>query len=200
MEKENKKGIGTSDIKKAIKSDTFRTKVLPVIGILILVLLVIIIIDKTTNDGMKQTKGIKIYYRTYTKEKGWSSWSKNGVTSGNGEYEISKIEVKTKIRNTYNLIQYYKDGKWIDAKNDNSESKIYGIQISSMENALKKYDLCYRTYNDKNKWMDWVCDNTYSGNKESAVRKIEIKYIPKGIIKYQYLKDYTLNDKKYIGF
>ena len=25
----------------------------------------------------------KVYYRTYTKEKGWTKWSKNGEISGN---------------------------------------------------------------------------------------------------------------------
>ena len=39
-----------------------------------------------------------VYYRTYTVENGWTKWSKNGKTSGDGKHDITAIEIKVKAK------------------------------------------------------------------------------------------------------
>ncbi len=52
-------------------------------------------------------------YRTYTKEKGWTKWSKNGNPSGDGINPIKNIEIKVKA-NIPALVNYeiYQNKEW----------------------------------------------------------------------------------------
>lgn len=183
-------------IKEIIISDSFK-KIL-ILGLLLIgvILISIPIINKINSDGMTQTKGVKIYYRTYTKEKGWSKWSKNGKTSGNKKYDITNIEIKVKSR-TEGTITYsiYQKGKWNDNSSQLKNKNINGIKISLGGKLRRKYNVYYRTYNDKDKWLDWTGTAGISGNAKKTIKAIEIKIIPSGAYQRSYLKDYnnTLN-------
>ena len=134
-----------------------------------------------------------VYYRTYTKEKGWSKWVKDGKTSGNLKNDITNIQIKLKKDNKgiiYNI--YTKDWQEesynVDSKIKNSNIK--GIKISLMDKNYKKYDIYYRTYNEDNKWLEWASDYQISGNKNKNIKGIEIKIIPKNVVQKDYLTDF----------
>lgn len=137
-------------------------------------------------------------YRVYTKN-GWSKWSKNGKISGDKKNAISKIEIKIKNGNTI-IVTNYGD-EWNELKKDN-KSNIKGIKILNEYKFSKKYQTCYRTFNKKNKWLNWTCDsNVPSGNKNQNILAIEIITIPNNVVLGDYLKDYYKNDNpSFIGF
>lgn len=172
-----------------------------IIGALVLIVLVasIIIYNKTNNDGMNNKNIYNIKYRVYQNGK-WSKYSKNGMTVGDKKNPIQNLEFK--YNKEKGLIFYNAYGKdWSDqqfeAMSKNIEN-IYGIEINTSDLLYKKYDICYRTYNSKDKWLNWACNNEISGNKEEPITAIEVKLIPKKIIKFDYLKDFnkTLETKK----
>lgn len=137
-------------------------------------------------------------YRVYTKN-GWSKWSKNGKISGDKKTSISKIEVKVKKGNTIVIVNTGKE--WNEQKKNN-KSNIKGVKISNEYKFSKKYQTCYRTFNNKNKWLNWTCDsNVPSGNKTQNILAIEIITIPNDVVLGDYLKDYYKNDNpSFIGF
>jgi hypothetical protein len=141
---------------------------------------------------------VSVYYTTYTKENDWSKWSKTANTSGN-EFDITNIEIKVKKNSSYPTVLVYKKGKWTKTGKE-STNEIKGLQIVDTAELLQRYELCYRTYNKKNKWMDWECDGKYSGNSNYSIKKIEIKYISRNDLRYEVVKDYTKKDVKSIGF
>ena len=61
----------------------------------------------------------------------------------------------------------------------------------NIESLNKKFDICYRTYNKKDKWLSWTCNGNISGNINENITALEIKIIPKNIVKYDWLKDYN---------
>ena len=148
-----------------------------------------------TNHNNIEKNGIKtIKYRTYSNEK-WSLWSKNGKKIKK-DTNIKKIEIRTKIDAP--TIFYYYDNKW---HTTNSNNDIYGIRIINTANVLKKYSFCYRTYNKKDGWLNWACNGEKSGNINSKIENIQIKIIPKGVIKDDFLHDYIENKNDInIGF
>ena len=181
------------DIKKILKNK----KVLISLAVMVLIIIFIIFIFNSKNDGMENTGISKVKYRTYTKTSGWTKWHKNGLTSGNLKTSITNVEINSKD-DIYN-VQYYFDGKWSD--NNDSNKNIQGIRILNAASFLKNYDVCYRTYNKKDKWLNWTCNGSISGNINENITGIEIKTIPKKIIKSDYLKDYIENsNESYIGF
>lgn len=126
----------------------------------------------------------KVYYRTYTKEKGWTKWSKNGETSGN-KHDITAIQVrlknskKTTIK--YNALSEYNyndkgknNGDIVGNKKDNI--KYFYIRLD--KKTEKKYSIYYRTTTKKEKWNDYDLDGTmsYILDKKSSISK-PIKYI-----------------------
>ena len=139
-----------------------------------------------------------ISYRVYTKENGWSKWCKNGKTCGDGKDDILKIDYKVKNDTEQSFIIY--NGKEWTSK-IKSKNKIYGIRMSSTKRKALKYVYCYRTYNEKNKWLNWACSNYnynyfLSGNKKESIKAIQIKIIPSNINEYDYLDDYFENNNK----
>lgn len=160
------------------------------------------------NDGMTQTKGASVYYRTYTKEQGWSKWTKNGLTSGNikKKYAIKNIQIKVKSNSekefTYDL--YNTNEKWISELDENAKienKKINAIRIENLGKLGRKYDICYRTYNKKNGWLEWSRNGEINGNRTENISGIQIKIIPGNVIFREYLKDYDNNENKSeIGF
>lgn len=156
------------------------------------------------NDGM-ENGGIKtVKYRTYTKEKGWSKWTKNGLTSGNKKDSIKSVQVKFITSEDILYSMYTEDEKWTDYSNMEKENKknINAVKMNLYYGQSINYEICYRTYNKKDKWLEWNCDNDgISGNSKENIRAIQIKVIPRDIIKNEYLKDYDLNkNDKNIGF
>lgn len=160
------------------------------------------------NDGMEQSGILDIKYRTYdSKSNEWSKWTKNGMTSGDFENDISNLQIKLNDRNVSGTITYQlfnSDGIWtygvsIDEKNKNQ--KFRGIRMSTTGMIYKKYNLCYRTYNSENKWMDWSCEAIINGNINKNIKAIQIKIVPKNVILRDYLNDYNLPDSSSsIGF
>lgn len=164
-----------------------------IVGIIILLALIIslIIFYKLDTDGMNNSGIFTIKYRVYQDD--WSRYSKNGMTAGDKENPIQNLDIK--INEKQGLVYYNTyTNKWSEqnykASTDNA-NQIFGIKINTSNVLHKKYDICYRTYNKKDKWLNWTCNGGLSGNNEEAITAIEIKMIPKGTVKFDYLKDYN---------
>ena len=71
--------------------------------IIIFIVLIVgtIIFVNSRNDGMANVKGLNIYYKVYTEEKGLSKWSKNGLSNSNKNYNIKNIKIKLKDTDEY---------------------------------------------------------------------------------------------------
>lgn len=171
-------------------------------GIIILLILCIVLIGGLLIKNYFDNKIPNIYYRTYTKENGWSKWVKNGKTSGDKKTKIQNIQIKVK-NNTDVIYSLYTDD-WSDSYNVTSKIKnkeIKGIKISLMDKLYKKYDIYYRTYNSDNEWLEWASNYQISGNKNKTINAIEIKIIPKSVLESDYLKDFNKsNYNPSIGF
>ena len=158
-----------------------------------------------------ENSDMNVYYRTYSNNK-WSKWSKNGETSGDIKNSTSITNIQVKYRKKYKLkkremiyrVYDSKNDKWTDNKSDIKNLKleyINAIIIPDHRKTFDDYDICYRTYNNKNKWLEWSCGNLKNGNKNENVTAIQIKIIPEGVIENEYLKDYNNNDNRTsIGF
>lgn len=158
------------------------------VSIFIIALLAIL---NSKNDGMENTKQVKIYYKTYTNN-GWSKWSKNGITSGNYNDSIKNIKVKVKSKtNGYIVYNIYSNDEWIENEPDDNQKDLKGLKLANVNTLNKKFDICYRTYNKKDKWLSWTCNGNISGNINENITALEIKIIPKNIVKYDWLKDYN---------
>lgn len=188
-------------IKEIFNKDNIK-KIL-ILGLLVfaVIFMIVFMIKKFNTDGMEQTKGIKVYYRTYTKENGWSKWSKNGLTSGNKEDDILNIEVKVKPKKqggvTYNVYQK----EWSGNTEKLKKQKIKSVKFGLVGKMYRKYDVCYRTYNETNKWLEWACDGEISGNKTKNIKALEVKIIPKNVIKNDYLREYnSTSNNSNVGF
>lgn len=178
---------------------------LSIVVIAIIIIIGIIFVTNSKNDGMENTKQISIYYKTYTDEDGWSKWSKNGLTSGNKKYAIKNIKIKVRTKDN-GFVSYgvYSNKKWKDDLEEDSSLKnnyIRGLYFYNVNTLSSKYNICYRTYNKKDKWFAWACDEEISGNINENITAVEIKIIPKNVIMYEWLKDYnkTLKDIN-VGF
>lgn len=183
------------DIKEIFKNK----KVLISLAVTVLIIIFIIFIFNNRNDGMSNTNKVSIYYKTYSNGK-WSHWSKDGLTSGkyNQDIENIKIKVKTKL-NGYVFYNTYSNGKWskdLESDSKTKNQKIQGLSFENMDTLYNGYNVCYRTYNKKDKWLEWTCNGETSGNIKENITALEIKIIPKNVNKYEWLKDYnkTLKD------
>lgn len=151
-------------------------------------------------------KVMNIKYRIYTKESGWSSWCKNGTTCGNKKDKIKGIQINTSESNPIIYDYYTLDKEWDNSFTSNGnkteDDDIYGIKMSLYHGTSKYYDICYRTYNNKNEWLEWNCTNEMiSGNKDIPISAIEIKIIPDDVVKSDYLKNYNFSENESsIGF
>lgn len=131
----------------------------------------------------------KVYYRTYTKEKGWSRWSKNGETSGN-KYNIKAIQITLKTSKKGNI--YYKTlykFRWEEKNRDskvisgNKKDDLNGIKIGLTKDLYKKYDIEYHI-NNKKGWTKWTKNgiesiSAISGIHDAPFSKIEIRIVRK---------------------
>lgn len=172
-----------------------------ILGIVILLMLgiSIFIYHKYSNDGMNNKNIYNVKYKVYQNGK-WSKYSKNGMTIGDKKNPIQNIELKyNKDKGT--IYYYVYNNEWSEPLYNplvDNVKDIYGIKLEESDVLYKKYDVCYRTYNNKDKWLNWSCNGEVNGNKEEPITALEFKLIPKNIIKFDYLKDYnkTLDTKK----
>ena len=172
------------------------------IGALVLIGLVasiILIYNITNNDGMNNKNIYNVKYRVYQNGK-WTKYSKNGMTVGDKKNPIQNIEFKLDTKKG-NIYYYAYTNDWTEQlykSIDKNVDNIYGIKIDRSDVLYKKYEVCYRTYNNKDKWLNWTCNGEISGNEEEPITAIEVKIIPKKVIKFDYLKDYNnpLESKK----
>ena len=171
-------------------------------AILLLLVISIFIYNNFSNDGMNNKGIYNIKYRVYQNGK-WSWYTKNGMTIGDKEHPINNIEFKYKENK--GLIHYhiYIDDEWTEQLYNSintNEKNLTGIKIGDSNVLYKKYDICYRTYNKKDKWLNWTCNDKMSGNKDEPITAIEIKLIPKGSDKKEYLRDYNEELESSKGF
>ena len=167
------------------------------IAIILAVVLVVgvvlfIVITRKNTDGMNNKDIFNVKYKVYQNGK-WSKYTKNGMTIGDKEHPIQNIEFKYNEDKGGIFIETYTNewsGQEHNVLSKNLE-KIYGIKILTSNVLYKKYNICYRTYNKKDKWLNWTCSEEISGNKEEPITAIEVKLIPKKVIKFDYLKDFN---------
>lgn len=186
-------------IKEIFNKDNIK-KIL-ILGLLVfaVIFMIVFMIKKFNTDGMEQTKGVTVYYRTYTKEHGWSRWSKNGVTSGNKKDDILNIEVKVKSKTNGDISYriYNSDGKWQKNKTFGSKTKteeIQGLKLTLIGTLSRKYDVLYRFYVN-GKWTNWY-SNGYNKEIKKTIKAIDIKLLPKDANLNKYLRDYNYTQKK----
>ena len=147
----------------------------------------------------------KIYYRTYTKEKGWTKWSKNGDFSGDGINAIQNIEIRVKA-NMPALVNYeiYQDNKWNVVEMLGKKKKIKIKDVYALKSVLtsdieNEYEVFYKTC-IKGKCYGWGNSLTISGNKTKPITKIQMKILSKKSKINEYIKDYKQDEKKSEGF
>lgn len=189
---------GTNKIKKQ-KLLTKKEFNLLVIALLVLVssLINLIIFNVQNNDK------VNVYYRTYTKENGWSAWVKNGETSGNGKDSILNIEMKLKTKKNGKIIyNVFQNGKWSNFFDERKlkNGSISGIKASLLNDVRKEYNVYYRTYNKTNKWLEWTSNGKVSGNIKEKITKVQIKALLDDSSLEDYLKDYGEKEIKNKGF
>jgi hypothetical protein len=151
--------------------------------IIIFVVFAISLLGIFLNNGSIHTKGIKVYYRTYTKEKGWTSWKKNGQVSGDKKHNILAVEMKVKSKSRgyifYNV--YQKD--WIEndcydevvCGNTKSKNGITSFRVMLSDNLYKKYNTSYKVYT--NKWYEYEKDYNIipNINYKESITAIQLK-------------------------
>ena len=149
--------------------------------LLAIIALVILIIILGLILILNNRKYTNVYYRTYTKEKGWSSWSKNGKTSGN-DYSIKAIQIKVKSSSegdVFYKVKYkttWEDNDSYSAKTAGDEkNNINNIRMMLSETLYRKYQILYRVKID-GKWSKWREDyNEIDNESDKPIKQIEIK-------------------------
>ncbi len=176
------------------KKNNKRIKNYIIVGAIILLGLIasILIYYRFDSDGMNNKYIYNIKYRVYQNGK-WSKYSKNGMIVGDKENPIQNIELK--FNEKKGQVYYYTyTNTWSDqiykSMKENA-TQIYGLEMRESDILFQKYTICYRTYNKVDKWLNWTCNGTTSGNKEEPITALEIKIIPNNGIKFDYLKDYN---------
>lgn len=165
-----------------------------ILGSIVLLVLIVslIVLSKLDTDGMRNYGIYNVKYKVYQNGK-WTKNSKNGMTVGDKKNPIQNISISVKQK--FGRINYYTyTNDWSDQMFESSRenyNQIYGLKFNLTNTLYKKYSICYRTYNKKDEWLNWACDGEISGNKEEPITALEIKIIPKGGLKFDYLKDYN---------
>ena len=130
-----------------------------------------------------------VYYRTFTKENGWTKWSKNGEVNGSDK-NIKAIQVKVKS-NFDGDIEYtiFSNGKWLDKKSSDEvigdkTNDIYKIRLDLKGKLKEKYILKYRIKTTDGEWSIWGYKNLplsktndeTKNNEVLSIRKIQLKF------------------------
>lgn len=149
---------------------------------IISIIVIIIISFFLINRGRIYTKGIKVYYRTYTKEKGWSKWSKNGQVSGDKKHNIIATQMKVKSKSHgYIFYNVYSDDWQMNNCYDEiicgdlkSKKTIKKVKVTLSDTLYKRFKTTYRIYDKK--WSNYSSDFEESGEK-SNIKAIQIKVV-----------------------
>lgn len=154
--------------------------------------LILILVYRLDSDGMTNIGIYNIKYQI-NQDGNWSKKVRNGKTIGDKTNPIK--DIKLNINNTNKGKLYYSvyTNKWSNQSYEYSpiDKEIRGIRIGLSDALFNKYSVCYRTYNKKDKWLNWTCDYGISGNDKESITAIEIKIIPKNVIKFDYLRDFN---------
>ena len=154
--------------------------------------LILILVYRLDSDGMTNIGIYNVKYQVY-QDNDWSRKVRNGKTIGDKENPIK--DIKLSINNTNKGKLYYSvyTNKWSTQSDvyTKVDKDINGIRIGLSDTLYKKHSVCYRTYNKKDKWLNWTCDYGISGNEKEPITAIEIKIIPKNAIKFDYLRDFN---------
>lgn len=180
-----------------------RKKKMIIFGLTIILFLTLLIVFINKQDKYSVNE-VTLKYRIYDGKK-WSFWSKNGKTIGNLNDSIKNIEISIKPKNKGSVSYSIYDEKnkkfnQIESNTKTKYSSINGISVSLIDEFNTKYRICYRTYNKKNKWMNWSCDGVWNGNAKENINKLEIKVIPRNCVLEEWLKNYDLNKSNRLGF
>ena len=128
-----------------------------------------------------------VYYRTYTKEKGWTKWCINGQTCGNRENTISAIEVKIKsnvkgdvIYKSYYNYEWEEKDRTNGQQSGNKKDEINSIRMKLSDKLKDKYNIKYRircTDKQWSVWEDFYGEIFYSEGKnyDLPIKKVQIK-------------------------
>ena len=176
-----------SSKKKTIRrfNQLFSNRLIIISAIVVILLSLFFLIHFTISNPIIRTKGIKIYYRTYTKEKGWTRWSQNGQVNGN-KYPIRKIQIKVKSNYVGNVFYNTRSNKkWMindvssGKTSGNSKYPIDTIRVMLSDTLYKKYELRYRIkYGEQ--WTEWY-RNYYKLRSNEPIENIQIEVIEKKV-------------------
>ena len=124
---------------------------------------------------------------------------KNGQTLGNLKNPIKYLKIKASKKNSI-VFKVNKNNKWTNdiEKSIKSKNGFTGIRLEIQGDNYNKYDVCYRTYNSHDKWLGWSCNGISNGNSNYVIKGLELKIIPKDVVKNEYLKNYNMRDKTMI--
>lgn len=188
-----------------------KTKDKKIVWILLIILVALfvflLIVRKFNNDGMEQNINAKVYYRTHTNS-GWSSWVKNGKTSGNKKTPINGLQIKIKSSINGDIIYecYYED-EWSKQLSSNSkcvskQSNLTGIKMDLSDELSKSNIVFYRVHNSKYGWMNWDSNFNSVGtdNKKVPINAVEIKIVPTSAYYPDFLRDYNKSNKQSFKF
>lgn len=167
---------------------------------------IIIIMGFLFNGKVKDNGILNIKYKVASGTS-WSRYYKNGSTASLNGDNLTGIKIKMNKKYKYSVYTslFYND-VWsnqmsIEQLNKSKINKpIYGMKLSTTSRIFKDYSICYRTYNSKDHWLNWVCNGEITGNIKYPIKKVEIKIIPNNVIFNEYLKDYDVKDDINVGF
>lgn len=165
-------------IMKAVDLIKNNMKKILIIGAIAAILIITIIL--IANKDVIHTKGIKIYYRTYTEKTGWSHWSKNGQINGKKNNPITAVQIKIKTKSKGNIFyNTNQKNKWqnVDSTSGqtsgNEKDNVSSIRIMLSDTLYNKYKISYRT-NKKGEWSEWGYDN-FEISTRKYINQIQIK-------------------------
>lgn len=167
-------------------------------GIIILILIIILFLKLVvfTSNSFASIK-----YQVYTKNKGTSSFKKDGEII---ETKNPIVGLKILISSKYDGVVYYDISNEFESKrcyNDdicNLEQKVEKISFNLTDTLKKKYDIYYKVYYG-DKWSKWAHNSEEVGKKEKGITKIKIKLVPKNAYLGDYLEEYddeVMNNEK----
>lgn len=151
-----------------------------IIGIIVLIFIILVALISVYLYNETNVRGLQ--YRIYN-EDGWSKWYSSDQIAGEENKKITAIEIKIDseksghiIYNTYSATDNFDNNDSYDGDTaGNKKDSLYGIKISLTDDLYNNYKVYYRTYNKKDKWLDWTTDYNISGNNEVNIEKIQIK-------------------------
>lgn len=182
-----------------------KQKYLFFVTLFFLIAIIIVVYKTAFNNNIKNVGVANIKYRTLSNNNKWGNWAENGESSGFENGYITKLDIKlsNKYEKSFGYTIYNdknKKGKFHHYDDKSKFKYANGISFSLNSNMIREYDVCYRTYNNKDKWLDWTCNDSISGNYNEKISKIELKVIPKNVLKREYLEDYGMIDESQKNF